>query len=428
MDENGEQEKLRKIRTRDLRDGMRFTKTVYIDKRNILVGPEVPVKKKDIERLLNWGINEVETAGELVSDSVPIAPKPGSLQPGHRVEAVARMEADLRKLVEEQLRNRKETVPVRDGMPAGFRKRDTSHARSVAEYYGSWQEDMEQFLDCARNDFRIERGEANRVVREIIEIAARERALLMPLMREPKRDNYLAVHSVNVAVYGAVLGESLSLEKDKMHNLVMGCLFLDIGMVRVPEAVTAKEGALGLEDIRAIHTHPVYGYQILVQQNGFPLDVGAIALEHHEKINGTGYPRKLSGVQISEFGRIVAILDTYEAMTGQRSYRDEYISFEAMKNVIASAQNNFDDRLLSMFLRQMGVYPIGSTVRLNNNAIGIVVATNPSLPMRPDIRIIRDEFGDPVEEEEIVRLATESDILIVKVLDGKEIECITKQA
>ncbi len=418
----GEQEKqgLKRIRTKDLADGMMFTSTVYIDKKNIFVSANVPIKKKDIERLLNWGILELETAGEIVPETIPVQ-KTSPQDSPHRVEAVARMEAELKKLVEEQLRNRKTPLPLKEPTEKQAPGRDLGARVTLAEYHTSWIEDCEKQITSARNNVRLDRGEAGRVVKEILQLAERDSQGLLGQITHRQKGEYLAVHGTNVAVYSAIIGMRMGIEREALTNLVMGCYFLDIGMVRVPDEITQKEGRLEIEELKKIHAHPVYGYQILVQQNGFPIEVGMVALEHHEKINGVGYPRKLSGRAITLFGRLAAILDTYEAMTGHRTYRDEYISHEAMKNLIASGQTLFDNDLLATFLREVGVYPVGSRVLLNNNAVGVVIATDPALPMRPELQIVRDEFGDPVLHREVVRLAQERDLVIMQAIDEKDI-------
>lgn len=410
---------LKKIRTKDLADGMMFTATVYIDKKNIFVSANVPVKQKDIERLINWGILELETAGELIPESIhPEKKKSGNTS--HRVEAIVKMEAELKKLVEEQLRNRKTPLPVNEPPAAQVRGRDLATRVTLAEYHASWVEDCEHQIDLARNNVRLDRGEAGRVAREILQMAERDSQGLMAQVSQRQKGNYLAVHGTNVAIYSAIVGMRMGLERESLVNLVMGCYFLDIGMVRVPDSIINKEGRLEIDELKKIHAHPVYGYQILVQQNGFPIDVGMVALEHHEKINGSGYPRKLSGAAISLHGRMAAIFDTYEAMTGHRTYRDEYISHDAMRNLIANGQTHFDNDLLAVFLKEVGVYPVGSRVLLNTNAVGVVTATDSALPMRPEIQIIRDEFGDPVRHREIVRLARESDLLIVRAINDRD--------
>jgi len=400
---------MKKLRTKDLKDGMRFTETVFIDKRNILVGPNAPIKQKDIERLLKWGINELETNGELITDESG---------PGDTEKLASVVNAELQKLGAAPASSDKKKQDAPD--VGAYVKRDCSIPRNLKGYYQSWLDDIDQMYVLAVDDYALDRADSIRVASEIIEKVQTERDALVSLMRKGKKRTYLAVHGVNVAIYAAMLGSRLEMHDQDLLHFVLGCIFIDIGMVKVPLSLFAKESKPNPEELRNIRAHPVHGYKILVQDNGFPKEVGLVALEHHERINGSGYPRKLIENQVSSFGRIAAILDTYEAMTNQRSYREEYISHEAMRNVVALGQANFDKQYLAIFLREIGVYPVGTYVRLNNNIIALVVATDPSSPMRPELKILLDEFGDPVNHTEIIRLVQENDLTITKALNEKE--------
>jgi len=235
-----------------------------------------------------------------------------------------------------------------------------------------------------------------------------------------KKPTYLAEHGVNVALYAAMFGSRLEMKEQDLLNFVLGCLYIDIGMVKLPLSFFSKDTRPSAEELRIIRAHPLHGYQILVQENGFPEASGLVALEHHERVNGQGYPRQLSAHELSSFGSIAAIVDTYEAMTRQRSYRDELISHEAMRTVVNLGQANFDRQYLTTFLREFGAYPVGTCVHLNNNAVAQVIVPAFSSPMRPDVRILVDEFGDRVYRTEIVRLYRESDLKIVRALNKSE--------
>jgi len=405
---------VRRIRTSDLKDGMRFTHTVFIDKRNILVGPNAPVHQKDIERLLKWGIHELETEGELIPDSPASGQGPGSdgeyafgLSTGLNPQNAGDGKADPKRRHAHRKRH-------------AYVKRNTAIARNLKGFYQSWLDDLEQLHVLASNDLALDKEESTRIAQEIIEKAHTEKNDLAGLMRNIKKKNYLGAHGVNVAIYAAMVGGSLGMPAKDMLNFVLGCLYIDIGMVRMPAHIFHKEARLNPAELREIHSHPIYGYQILVQKNNFSSIIGLVAMEHHERMNMQGYPRKLNSTQISSFGRIAAIIDTFVAMTSHRSYRDEYIPHEAMRAVVALNQGNFDKQYLSVFLREVGVYPVGTFVRLNNNSIAMVAEADPASPMRPKLKILFDEFGDPVKHTEIIWLAQAADIGITKALNEKE--------
>ena len=406
---------MKKLRTQDLKDGMRFTSTVFIDKKNIVVGPNAPIKQKDIERLLKWGINELETSGELIVESTKTAEDEHNNDQDGDILASA-IKSELEKLGPPQAEAKRRLAPRK----GGYEPRDCSIPRQLKSYYQSWLDDIDKLYQMAVDDYAIDKGDSLRIAGEIIEKVQTEKDALVSFMRKGKKRTYLAVHGVNVAIYAAMVGIRLEMRTQDLLHFVLGCLFIDIGMVKIPISFFAKESKPNPEERRTIRAHPVHGYKILVQLNDFPKETGLVALEHHERVNGSGYPRELNATQISTFGRIAAILDTYEAMTSQRSYREEYISHEAMRAVVALGQANFDKQYLAIFLREIGVYPVGTYVRLNNNAIALVVAAAPSAPMRPEIKILLDEFGDPVNHTEIIHLLQTPDLTIIKALNEKE--------
>lgn len=419
---------MKKIRTADLRPGMKFNKSVFIDPNNILVGPGVSVKQKDIERLLAWGIEELETAGEVTDTGEQDFDS--SLSP---IGDIARKKAELNRVVAMQGDKRgsiQSKLDVLEDEPAlkseDFKVQlgmDTSKT-DLQEEYGKWLKIVERaFLDAGSNT-RLDKKSLNKVVDAIIAHLKDRQQDMVQHFQSFHSDKYLYSHSLNVAILGGVVGLNMAFEKTRLHNLLLGCLLIDVGMVKIPAYIHEKKGRLTPEEVKVIRTHPLHAYRILVQENGFPHDSGLVALEHHEQCDGGGYPRSLPEEKISLFGKIGAVIDTYAAMTQKRSYREEMISYDAMRSVLSAGQRRYDQNILNAFLKQIGVYPIGSYVQLNNNSIGQVISADPALPMRPNLRVIRDEFGDPVMEEEEITLAVEKDLYIVKPLTKGEVDVL----
>jgi HD-GYP domain-containing protein (c-di-GMP phosphodiesterase class II) len=383
---------------------------VYIDPNNILVGPRVPVKQKDVERLLSWGILELETAGELL-ESVDDETKTVAPEVQQKRDALLSTVSENLKAAPAEKGGPVEIdyqIPEREGVPLD---------EEIEPRFLEWVLLVKEQFENAKNGRKLDRPRLEKTARDINQLVRDQKSDLISFARAFETPEYMSLHNITVAIYAAIIGQSLEFPEDKLLRLLLGSLLLDIGMVRVPDHILRKDSRLTVEEFKKVQTHPLFGYRILVQENGLPHEAGLVALEHHEQCDGNGYPRRLSAEQISEFGKIGAVVDAYDAMTQKRSYRDEYLSHEAMKNILSVGQQRFDQTILRTFLRQMGVYPIGSYVKLNNNCVGIVAEADPELPMRPTVRIIRDEFGDQVMEEEMMRLAVEKDIFIVRALE-----------
>jgi len=143
------------------------------------------------------------------------------------------------------------------------------------------------------------------------------------LINAAGRGDYLSLHIVNTTILALLLGKRLGYSAVKLINLAMASLLFDIGMLKVPAYIVEKEEKLTADEFNQIKTHPIYSYQVISRDLNLPVEIARVGLEHHERYDGTGYPRRLKGQEISEMSRIIAIIDTYEAITKQRVYREK---------------------------------------------------------------------------------------------------------
>ncbi len=408
---------MNKIKTVNLREGMVFTKSVYIDLNNMLVTPGQAISKSDIERLKKWDIIEVETAGELVVQ------KNSNLK---SIQDVNRKEKELQNLVEQQNNNRKnrpkkqQVLVDKTKIAIPLKINNLQSVKEIADKFRFWNEYLVELYDSLKVGETIDLSSVRILVEDMIEtVTVNQEKVLEKTVADLEIDEMVS-HAVNCTVLSIIIGTGLKMEKTMVMNLALGSLFIDVGMFNVPYSIINKKEALNEEERKKVHAHPVYGYKKLVQQNGFPLDAGKVVLEHHEQLTGKGYPRGLKDQNISIFGKIGALVDAYDAMTKKRTYRNQLISYEAMRVLISSGGTKYDQNVLKVFLQKIGVYPVGSVVQLNNNCIGKVIKANSNLPMRPDVLIVRDEFGDFPFEEDIVKLQGEKEIYIVKPLTEED--------
>ena len=418
---------MKKIKTSDLRPGLKFTKSIYIDPNNILVGPRVPIKQKDIERLLAWGINEVETAGEVLdlgnTDFKAL---------GLKDNEVAKKEDELKKIVEKQnsIKGRETQKDnslkyIEISTPQEIDEEEADNIK-LERKHDEWVRRIGVIFTEVRDLKELNKNSCKSIIQQIIQYVQEDKISMIKLVQRKNEGDYLFTHSVNVSILAIILGLNLSYDNNELRNLGLGALLMDIGMVRIPTRIIYKKGKLSEDEFNKIQTHPLHGYRILAQDANFSNEIALCALEHQERCDGTGYPRKMKGDEISEYAKISAIVDAYEAMTKKRSYRQELISHKAMQNILSTGQQRFDHDILNVFLKLMGIYPIGSYIQLNNNCIGLVVEADPKLPMRPNIKILRDEAGEKVADETIIKLSNENDLFIIKAVDEKELIDIIK--
>ncbi len=252
-------------------------------------------------------------------------------------------------------------------------------------------------------------------------IASVSPATFFPFIyRRDITDEYLAQHSLNVMLVSLFQGHGLNLNREDMEALGVGTLLMDIGMVKVPRYIFFKADALNKGEMAKVKAHPLYSYKMLMEARAKPNEM-LPALEHHEKWNGTGYPRGLTGREISLFGRIAAVSDAFDAITKPRSYREAKTPYEAMREILSRGGIDYDPEIVRNFVSKMSIYPIGSLVRLSDGSIAIVVEANPKTPIMPKVRILFDPTGIKVADEKVIDLAQEHHLTIKRPVDEKEI-------
>jgi HD-GYP domain-containing protein (c-di-GMP phosphodiesterase class II) len=208
-------------------------------------------------------------------------------------------------------------------------------------------------------------------------------------------DNYLYAHSVNVGIYSAALGMALGLNRDQLLDLGIGAMLHDIGKTQIPLEILNKPGKLTDEEYTMMKDHSMLGYEMLKEHPDIPLISAHCALQHHERLDGTGYPRRLKGSEIHLFGQIVGIADVYDALTTNRVYRQAYLPHEALELLFTST-GQFDSELIRKFRDNVAIYPLGLTVTLNTGEVAVVVDINTKFPHRPILRVLKDGGGTDV--------------------------------
>jgi putative nucleotidyltransferase with HDIG domain len=230
--------------------------------------------------------------------------------------------------------------------------------------------------------------EVGQVVDNMIDSIFRNQDALISLVRIKGKDEYTYMHSVSVGVLMISLGKHLGFEMQLLKEAGVGAMLHDVGKMIVPQVVLNKEGKLTENEFEMIKKHAEYGRMILEQTHGITDIAITMAAQHHERMDGTGYPLGLKGDEISYCSRAVAIADVYDAMTSMRCYHDKYLPGEVLKKLYEWSSYNFDRTLVEEFIRCVGIYPIGTLVRLESGLIGVVLQNGEKSLLQPVVRII----------------------------------------
>lgn len=229
-------------------------------------------------------------------------------------------------------------------------------------------------------------------------------------------DNYTYIHSLNTCVLSLFYGIQMSYSKPMLMDLGMGALLHDIGKTKIPLEILNKNGKLTSEEYDIMKTHPELGYEMVKNLDCMNERGKTIVLEHHERIDGKGYPYGLKGDKISKYARIACISDVYDAIVSDRVYRKGFAANEAYEFILGNAGTFFDLELVNIFKNNFSLYPLGACVRLTNGLEGFVVGHNKGFPDRPIVRIIYDENHikiSPYQIDllEVIDIAVESIII-----------------
>lgn len=264
-------------------------------------------------------------------------------------------------------------------------------------------------------------GKAKGVAKSIVAEIMSNPQVVFQLNDIRLHDDYTFAHSVNVSVLSTIIGSSIGYGEGQLRELAIGALLHDVGKMLIPKEILNKPGRLTEEEMEVMRRHSVLGFELLRKDDEMPLLSAHIAFQHHEKFDGNGYPRALTGQGIHEYSRIAAIADVYDALTSERSYSRAVMPHEAYEFLMAGAGTHFDAGLLEVFFKHVAVFPIGSFVQLNSGEIGIVVRVLPELHFRPLVRVIVGVDGQRVKQPWEVDMSQQLTAFIKRVLTEDDV-------
>ena len=271
-----------------------------------------------------------------------------------------------------------QAVPVQEELPT---------ARQV---YHAAKHIVQQAMHDTRLGRALNLEAVNRVVSNMTDSVLRNPDALTSLTRLKQFDEYTFYHSVNTSILAMSLGRHLKFDRTTLHEVGVGTLLHDIGKTKIPSEILNKPGRFEAHEMEIMKHHVLRGVELLSTTTGLGDTYLRPALEHHERVNGTGYPYGRARAELSQIGLIAAVVDIYDAITSDRCYHKGKVAHEALQFLYRlSLEGHLDSTLVQQFIQVVGVHPVGSIVQLNTGEIAVVKEVHHHAPVAPLVLIVK---------------------------------------
>lgn len=289
-----------------------------------------------------------------------------------------------------------EMLEQQGGIARALKEQNISHikTRSPREIYYSAVDAVEEVLSQARLGRVPDAGRSISIMEEISDAVLEDRGALIGLTMIKDYDNYLFNHSVNVGVLALSLAEFMGCPREELPQVGLAGMFHDIGKTATPKEIIQKPGKLTDDEWVVMREHPVHSYEILGKMEGISDECARMVLEHHVQFNREGYPTLEDGREILPYSQVLTIADCYDAMTTLRTYQRPMTPREALEIMEANLVGKvIDPNHFDYFVKMLGIYPIGTLLRLTTNEIAVVTAVPDEDQQSPTVRVLIDPDG-----------------------------------
>lgn len=359
----------------ELQDGYFFTEDAYLDKKFLLLTPGVPVTENLKRALKDWEFLKIYSEGH-TSEQAVLRIKPSQSNTDSTPDAT----------------EKKETA---DQETPAQPVTDESRFELVVKIYNEYQDFIAEVYTRYATRKELQLQTISDKVKDLCDFIKENKRYVLRIQpsQEHREKNYLVIHSIRSTIYAIVIGLQLKFPIHKLIELGVSCILHEIGMIRLPPQLYMGNKVLTPIEKNAILTHPVISYNIL-REFSFPLNICLGVLEHHERENGEGYPRKLAKDKISIYAKIIAVACSYEAVTAPRPYKEARDAYSGIVDIMKNQGKQYDDTIVRALLFSLSLYPIGLYVLLSNEKIAQVIDVNPENPKYPIVQLLGEVKAD----------------------------------
>ncbi len=387
---------MQKVSVQQLKENMYIDAPVYLEENYILLSPETPVRQPLIDRLIRWNYEYVLTEG-MPSEEAPSQTEQSG-EEAQEGNAGPTLEEDIRE--QEGMKNALEFI--------------NRQIRTLSELFSTFQ-----------SQGMINTNRIIEIVKEIMAELRENRRYLLSFNSMEKMEEvpqgYIVPHAVKTTIVALAMADFLKMPPYKQIELGTAGLLHEIGMLRIPPEVYQHQRELSEKERKTIIAHPVLSYKILKNLD-LSQNVLLAVLEHHEHIDGSGYPRNLKGEQISFFGKIIGAASAYSAAISSRPFREEQNGHTGMMDLLKSLGKRYDEKVLKTLIFTLSIYPLGTYVKMSNGAKGVVTKTDAQNPKHPVVRLLVDEHNAQYRERPEVQPLEDDEVVIQRPLTKEEIQ------
>jgi len=392
-----------------LRSNISFTGDLLIDSTFVLLPKSADVTDSLIKALNTWKFDSLLCDGNVALDGDIEITDNNNLPESQEVKK-EEIGLNIKKAIE----NSKQHI---------FDNSDRSRMEAVENVYNEYMNYIEQVFTRYTTHKEIDKDNLSDTVQQLCIFIKENRRYILRITPHPDLSpkNYIVSHAMRSTVLAIAIAMQLRMPLSKMIDLGVTCILHEIGMLRLPPQLYNTKKKLTPGQRAHIAKHTVFGYTI-IKDLDFPIPVQLGVLEHHEKENGLGYPRRLPGEKIEPIAKIISVACSYEAISSPRTYRDERTTFDALLEMIQNKEHAYDDSVLKALLYTVSLYPIGTYVYLSNRKIAVVVDSNHANPKCPVVQLLSEKETDGSPKT----IQTDENLNILRVLSKKEKEDILK--
>ncbi len=365
-----------------------FDQPVYLDKNYILLTPDSPITPELVKRLQKWRYLQVLSDGRAKD-------VPGYLS-GASSSAVATQTID---------------EDIRDG----------EQVAAAQKFHGEFTAFITGLFAKYSAENVLSLGQVTDWVKKAMQMVHDNRDYLLRFLdTSAESERYLITHAVNTTILALAIGDYLKSPPHRLIELGNACILHEIGMMKLPAELQRSSKSLSPEERKAMMAHTLLGYRIL---KGFsvPENVALAALEHHERIDGSGYPRSLAAPKITDYALIISVVCAYDAMVSRRPFRLGSLDGHAtIRDLAQKNRKQYDEKVLKALVYTLSVYPVGTAVQLSNYSKGVVVKTDPTKPRCPIVKVIFDPDGKRLVDPPQIQVSDTEGLTITGVLTPEE--------